>query len=67
MKAIKVLLAALFALMTGVVGTVCAGALGYPAPITANEGNMTVWIFAGVIGIAAVAGIVYFIIQNKKK
>ena len=67
MKAIKVLLAALFALMTGVVGTVCAGAVGYSTPITANEGNMTVWIFAGVIGIAAVAGIVYFIIQNKKK
>lgn len=63
----KVLFAALFALMTSVTGTVCAGALGYSAPITANEGNMTVWIFAGVIGIAAVAGIVYFIIQNKKK
>ena len=63
----KILFAALFALMTSVIGTVCAGAVGYSTPITANEGNMTVWIFAGVIGIAAVAGIVYFIIQNKKK
>ena len=62
----KILFAALFALMTSVIGTVCAGAVGYSTPITANEGNM-VWIFAGVIGIAAVAGIVYFIIQNKKK
>ena len=67
MKAMKILFAALFALMTSVIGTVCAGAVGYSTPTTANEGNMTVWIFAGVIGIAAVAGIVYFIIQNKKK
>jgi hypothetical protein len=36
-------------------------------PIAANESNLTMWIFIAVIAIAAVAGIVYFIIQNKRK
>lgn len=33
--------------------------------IATNESNATVWIFAGIIALLAIAGIVYFIIQNK--
>ena len=32
-----------------------------------NEGGATVWIFAGIIGLLAAAGIIYFIIQRNKK
>lgn len=38
-----------------------------PEAITANENNLTVWIFAGVIALAAVAGVIYFIIMKRKK
>lgn len=51
---------------------VCMSVLGVSAAdnstnfsIATNEGNATVWIFAGIIAILAIAGIVYFIIQNK--
>lgn len=47
-------------------GTLGASALGV-APVTANEGKVTLWIFAGLIALLAVAGIVYFIIQHKNK
>ena len=67
MKLYRILSAALAALVAAVCGCVCAGAVSVNTPLTANESNMTVWIFAGVIGILAVAGIVYFIISNNKK
>ena len=67
MKFYRILCAAILSLMTAICGCFCAGAASVNLPITANEGNATIWIFAGVIGILAVAGIVYFIISNKKK
>lgn len=35
--------------------------------VATNEGGATVWIFAGIIGLLAAAGIIYFIIQKNKK
>ena len=67
MKLYRILSAALLALMTAGCGCIYAGAASVNMPITANESNATIWIFAGVVGILAVAGIVYFIISNKKK
>lgn len=48
----------------------CISMLGVSAAdgnysIATNESNATVWIFTGIIAILAIAGIVYFIIQNK--
>lgn len=46
----------------------CLNAFAYEInAVAANEGKLTVWIFAVLIGLAAVAGIVYFIIQHKNK
>ena len=67
MKLYQILSAAVFALLTAVCGCVCACALSINGPVTANENNATVWIFAVVIGILAAGGIAYFIISNKKK
>ena len=36
-------------------------------PVTANEGKLTVWIIAVLVIVAAAAGMIYFIIHNKKK
>ena len=36
-------------------------------PLTANENKATPIIFAVVIAVVAAAGIIYFIIQHKKK
>ena len=36
-------------------------------PLTANESPVTGWVFAGIIGTAAVAGVLYFIFSGKKK
>ncbi len=47
-------------------GCINAFALG-AAPVAANEGKITVWIFAAIIALAAIGGIVYFIIQHKNK
>ncbi len=47
-------------------GSLNALALG-ATPVTANEGKITVWIFAVLIAVIAIAGIVYFIIQHKNK
>ncbi len=55
--------AALGILTAGMTG---AGALGY-SPVTANEGKITIWIFAVLIVLLAAAGIIYFIIQHKNK
>lgn len=47
-------------------GMISASALGV-SPVTANEGKVTMWIFAGLIALLAIAGIIYFIIQHKNK
>ena len=65
MKIYKLITAALSALLTCVLGCVCAGAYSVQ-PVLANENKATVWIFAGIVGVAAVGGIIYFIISNKK-
>ncbi len=67
MKLYRIISAAILALMTAIYGCVYAGAASVNMPITANESNATIWIFAGVVCILAVAGIIYFIISNKKK
>lgn len=35
--------------------------------IPTNEGNGTVWIFAGIVVLAAAAGVAFFVISKKKK
>ncbi|MBR1482798.1 MAG: hypothetical protein IJ598_07530 [Ruminococcus sp.] len=45
---------------------ICQAAVGFQ-PVTANESNATVWIFAIVIGVLAVGGVAYFLFNNKKK
>ena len=66
MKIYKIITAALSALIMSVIGCVCAGA--YTAqPVLANENKATVWIFAGIVAVAAIGGVVYFFISNKKK
>ncbi len=53
--------------------TVCASVTGACAatlkPIAANESKLTMWILIAVVAVAAIGGVVYFIIQhnNKKK
>ncbi|GEM_PF-1789656 len=47
-------------------GCLNAFALG-TTPVSANESKVSVWIFAIIIALAAIAGIVYFIIQHKNK
>ena len=54
------------ALSVFIAGCVNAFAIGV-APVTANEGKFTVWIVAGLVLVAAAAGMIYFIIHNKKK
>lgn len=66
MKIYKAISAALSALLMSVIGSVYAGAVSIQ-PVAANENKATVWIFAGIIGVAAVGGIIYYIISNKKK
>lgn len=66
MKIYKVITAALAALAMSVIGCVCAGAYSVQ-PILANENKITVWIFAGIVAVAAIGGVVYFFISNKKK
>lgn len=57
--------------LSAVLGVFGAGMTGAYAltvsPIAANEGKITVWIFAVLIVLAAAAGIVYFIIHFKNK
>jgi hypothetical protein len=65
-KFFKALLSACAILSLITAGCVNAFALG-AAPVTANEGNFSVWIFAAIIAMAAIGGIVYFIIQHKNK
>ncbi|WP_407723978.1 hypothetical protein [Ruminococcus sp. JL13D9] len=51
-----------------VFGAGCLNAFALGAtPVTANEGKVTVWVFAVIITVVAIAGIVYFIIQHKNK
>lgn len=49
----------------------CFSVLGADAarlqPMEAKEGVITMWVFIAVIVIAAAAGVVYFVIHNKKK
>ena len=66
MKKYKVITAALAAFAMSVIGCVCAGAYSVQ-PILANENKTTVWIFAGIVAVAAIGGVVYFFISNKKK
>lgn len=70
MKIIKKLNGILLSLSTVLAllgaGSLNAFALG-ATPVTANEGKITVWIFAVLIAVVAIAGIVYFIIQHKNK
>ena len=66
MKVYKMITAALSALLMSVIGSIYAGAVSVQ-PVAANESKTTVWIFAGIIGVAAVGGVIYYIISNKKK
>ena len=66
MKVYKMITAALSALLMSVIGSIYAGAVSVQ-PVAANESKATVWIFAGIIGVAAVGGVIYCIISNKKK
>ena len=70
MKSIRRIIGILLSLGT-VLATLGAGCLNAfalgAAPVTANEGKVTVWVFAVLIAVVAIAGIVYFIIQHKNK
>ena len=65
-KTICVLLSLCASLAVVFAGCVNAFALG-SAPITANESIRTIIIFAIVVALAAIAGIIYFIIQRKNR
>lgn len=65
-KFFKALLGVCAVLSLITAGCVNAFALG-AAPVAANEGKVTVWIFAAIIALAAIGGIIYFIIQHKNK
>lgn len=65
-KFFKALLGVCAVLSLITAGYVNAFALG-AAPVAANEGKVTVWIFAAIIALAAIGGIIYFIIQHKNK
>lgn len=65
-KFISIILCVFTAASVMLIGSVNAFAIGI-APIAANEGKITMWIFAGLIAAAAIAGIAYFIIHKNKK
>lgn len=67
MKGFRILTAALASLLMTIVGMLGAGAVGIGAPLTANEGNATVWIFAVIVIILALGGVAFFFFNNKKK